>query len=240
MAVFDDRWHGLPWFPTRRPVGYPPAPRPVAPDPRRNPASHAPTPARRAPSPPSLEAERFRRYEQPRPVPVARPEPVEPTIVEAPTSRPTLESIPAPIAAPSADREALRKALKDLEDAEARVQRNAERIYDETRSKLVSELLPIVDNLDRSIAASTSSTDASLVEGVRMVRMQLDQVLSRYGAERIDAVGEAFDPALHHAIAIVQVEPARDGRVVEQVEAGYRYAGKVLRAAKVVVGRSVE
>jgi molecular chaperone GrpE len=133
----------------------------------------------------------------------------------------------------------VRAALDDLAAREARVERNAQRIYDETRGKLVSELLPIADNLDRTLAASPassgSSTDA-IVEGVRMVRAQLEQLLARHGVERVDALGEPFDPALHHAVALRETGPDEAGRVVDQCEAGYRFGGKVLRPAKVVVG----
>lgn len=132
--------------------------------------------------------------------------------------------------------DALRGALEDLAAAESRVERNAQRIYDETRTKLVSDLLPVVDNLDRTISAGQASNDGPLLEGVRMVRAQLEQVLLRYGVERIDSAGETFDPALHHAISARVTGPELVGSVVEQLEAGYRFGGKVLRPAKVVVG----
>src|SRR3954470_23836292 len=92
------------------------------------------------------------------------------------------------------ERDSLRRALRDLEAAEARVQRNAARVYDETREKLVAELLPVLDNLDRTIRAAEDQSDPSLVEGVRMVRAQLEAVLARYGVTRIDATGQPFDP----------------------------------------------
>ena len=75
-----------------------------------------------------------------------------------------------------------------------------------------------------------------MVEGVEMVRNQLGEVLLRHGAERIQATGEKFDPAMHHAIAMVHGALDSVGLVVEEVEAGYRFGGKVLRPAKVVVG----
>src|SRR5450432_3827273 len=92
------------------------------------------------------------------------------------------------------DRATLVKALRDLESTEARVERNAQRVYDETRAKLVVELLPVLDNLDRTIAAAQAAgEDAVLVQGTLMVRAQLETVLLRYGAERIAATSR-FDP----------------------------------------------
>jgi molecular chaperone GrpE len=135
------------------------------------------------------------------------------------------------------ERDSLRRALRDLEAAEARVQRNAARVYDETREKLVGELLPVLDNLDRTIRAAEDQSDPSLVEGVRMVRSQLEAVLARYGVTRIEATGQPFDPAIHDAVFTVAVtDPRYDRLVIDQVEPGYRFADRVLRPAKVTVG----
>ncbi len=136
------------------------------------------------------------------------------------------------------DRATLVKALRDLESTEARVERNAQRVYDETRAKLVVELLPVLDNLDRTIAAAQAAgEDAMLVQGTLMVRAQLETVLMRYGAERVEAAGR-FDPAIHEAIAATPVaDPALHGAIVHQAQPGYRFAGKLLRPAQVTVGR---
>ncbi len=103
------------------------------------------------------------------------------------------------------------------------------------REQLVSELLPVLDNLDRSIAAGGADP---MVQGVRQVRAQLEGVLRNYGLERFDAVGAKFDPRVHDAVAVIDVsEPARDGVVVDQLEAGCRAGDRVLRPAKVAVGK---
>lgn len=137
------------------------------------------------------------------------------------------------------DRAALKQALADLDAAQARVARDAHRVEAETRAKLVADFLPVLDNLDRTLLASAGGADDTLIEGVRMVRDQFEQVLFRYGVERVLAVGQPFDPSQHEAIAMEDVEPARKGRVIRQVTSGYLFAGKVLRPAKVIVGRSV-
>jgi molecular chaperone GrpE len=136
------------------------------------------------------------------------------------------------------DKAALRQALADLDAAQARVARDAHRVESETRARLVADFLPVLDNLDRTLLASVAG-DETLIEGVRMVRDQFEQVLFRYGVERVLAVGQPFDPAQHEAIAMEDVEPARKGRVIRQVTSGYLFGGKVLRPAKVIVGRSV-
>jgi molecular chaperone GrpE len=138
------------------------------------------------------------------------------------------------------DRARLAGALQSLEAAKARVERDASSVREETRSKLVAELLPVLDNFDRAIAAAESNGDApATVDGVRMVRRQLENVLVGYGLVRFDTVGAIFDPSMHDAIRMTAVaDPDQDRRVVDQLEPGYRFGGRLLRAAKVIVGRS--
>ncbi len=136
-------------------------------------------------------------------------------------------------------RQAALRALRNLEATEARLERNARREAEETRGKLVQELLPVLDNLDRTTrAAQAGRSDPALLEGVRMVRQQLEGVLRGYGVERIEALGQRFDPAVHEAVGMIAVDdPQRHGTVVHQAEPGYRMAGRLLRPARVSVGK---
>lgn len=152
-----------------------------------------------------------------------------------------VESANEPEAAAEPDRARMTRALRDLEAAQARVERDAQRINAETQSKLVVELLPVLDGLDRTIrAAQDARTASALVQGVRLVRTQLESVLRGYGVARIDASDTAFDPGVHEAVSVVPVSaPAQHGLVLEQVEPGYRFGDRLLRPAKVVVGRLI-
>jgi molecular chaperone GrpE len=143
----------------------------------------------------------------------------------------------APAASP--DVPSLRRALNDLEAAKARVERDAERAAQQMREQLVGELLPLLDNLDRTIRAAEQARNADAVlQGTRLVRNQFAAVLARFGVERIDALRKPFDPSQHDAIATVAVtHPSAHNVVVDQVEPGYRYGARLLRPAKVVVGR---
>lgn len=140
-----------------------------------------------------------------------------------------------------ADLQSMTRALRELEAAKARVERDAARAAQELREKLVIELLPVLDNLDRTIQAAEHSGEApGVVEGVRLVRSQFAAVLTRYGIERIEARHQPFDPSLHEAIGTVPVShPAAHNVVIDQVEAGYRFGERLLRPARVVVGRHV-
>ena len=143
------------------------------------------------------------------------------------------------VATPEPDFDTVRRALRELEAAKARVERDAQRAADEMREKLVIELLPLLDNLDRTIySAEVAGESQALLQGVRQVRSQFASVLGKYGIERIEAKHQRFDPRIHDAISLVPVShPAGHDVVVDQIEAGYRFGDKLLRPAKVVVGR---
>lgn len=162
----------------------------------------------------------------------------------APIPEPVMPEASAPASATASlevDRQAALRALRNLEATEARLERNARREAEDTRAKLIEQLLPVLDNLDRTIrAAQSGRSDPAMLEGVRMVRQQLEGVLRGYGVERVEALGERFDPAVHDAISMIPVDdPQRNGAVVHQVEPGYRFGNRLLRPAKVTVGKLV-
>jgi molecular chaperone GrpE len=141
---------------------------------------------------------------------------------------------------PGPDRAALSRAYIELQAAKSRIEKHAREVYDETRTRLIRELFPVLDNVDRTIRAAEHGGDApAVVDGVRLVRAQLVHVLERYGVARIEVVlGQPFDPSHHEAIAVVALDdPDQDGAVIEQLEPGYVLGDKLLRPVRVVVGQ---
>lgn len=100
----------------------------------------------------------------------------------------------------------------------------------------VKRILPALTNLERALSASqTSGESGPLVEGLKAVHSQFQQVLQSMGIERIPAVGQPFDPNLHDAVAAGTKPDAIPGTVIDEYEAGYRADGKALIPAKVRV-----
>jgi molecular chaperone GrpE len=133
-----------------------------------------------------------------------------------------------------------RQANAEFESARARLRKEISKDIERARRETLSELLEIVDNLDRAIDASrgASSIDAVL-QGVEMVRRQFLSKLEGLGVRRIDAEGQPFDPALHEAITSVPAaSPEQDGLIVGVVRHGYRIGDDVLRPAGVAVAKS--
>lgn len=135
------------------------------------------------------------------------------------------------------DRESIAAALRELEAVKLRVHRDALSVSDDMRKQLVEKLLPVLDNLDRTITSAEATGDSpTVVEGVRMVRSQLAAVLHGYGLERIDAFDQRFDPGIHDAVATTRVAGPLHETIVEQLAPGYRFNGGLLRPVQVVVG----
>ena len=138
----------------------------------------------------------------------------------------------------SADKAAFARAIDELDAAKARLARDSQALLAETEHALVVRLLPILDNLDRALAAATDGSCAGLTQGVALVREQLGEVVRDYGFERFDPSGQPFDPRRHEAVAVVPVDrPELDGKVAAVTEPGYRVGERLLRAARVHVGR---
>jgi molecular chaperone GrpE len=123
----------------------------------------------------------------------------------------------------------------DFENYRKRVARESALAQERGVAKLVKELLPALDNLDRALAAAAE--DDPLLEGVRLVRSEVSAALARVGVESFAPLGQKFDPALHEAMATTN-QPGNGcehGTIVEVYQPGYRLGEHIIRPARVVV-----
>jgi molecular chaperone GrpE len=125
----------------------------------------------------------------------------------------------------------------DFENYRKRVARESALAQSRGIAALAKELLPALDNLDRAVEeASAAGEDDALLQGVRLVRSELAAGLSRVGIASFSPLGEAFDPAVHEAVATVpNAGGAASGTVVEVYQPGYRLGEGIIRPARVVV-----
>ncbi len=124
----------------------------------------------------------------------------------------------------------------ELENFKKRSMRERSEALRYATEPLARDLLTVVDNLERALEHARSGGDAgAVVDGVEMVLKGALEMLGRHGIERIDAVGQEFDPALHEALAQVPDDSVEANRVVEQLLPGYRLHERLLRAAQVTV-----
>ena len=152
-----------------------------------------------------------------------------------PDEAPTLDD---QVAALTAERdeylELAQRVQADFENYRKRAAREQERLIAHAHERLVRELLPILDDLERTLEAAERHEEAKLVEGVKLVEQSLRRALAKEGLAEIDAEG-AFDPHVHEALLTKPGNDAEPGTVLEVVQRGYRVGDRVVRPAKVIV-----
>ncbi|HJW66465.1 MAG TPA: nucleotide exchange factor GrpE [Gaiellaceae bacterium] len=149
-------------------------------------------------------------------------------------AEPTLEE---QVAALEAERDEhlndLKRVAAEFENYRKRVLRDQESLVARAHERLVKELLPVLDDLERALAAAEEHEEAKLEEGVRLVHRELAAALQREGLAEIDTDGQ-FDPHVHEAL-LSQPSDAEEGSVIEVVQKGYTLGDRVVRPARVVV-----
>ncbi len=138
-------------------------------------------------------------------------------------------------------KERLLRLAADFENFRKRQERERQ---DHTRfanERLLRDLLPVVDNLERAWESARRSGDApAITAGLELILQEFQRVLQRAGAEAIEALGKPFDPALHEALQQVESETVEPGSVATEILRGYTLNGRVLRPALVAVATAPE
>jgi molecular chaperone GrpE len=127
----------------------------------------------------------------------------------------------------------LLRLAADFDNYKKRVAREREELAKFANERLVKELLPILDDLERALVAASEHEEARLEEGVRLVHRSLAELLARHGVREIETNG-MFDPHVHEAL-LSQPSEAEEGSVIDVVQKGYTLADRVVRPARVVV-----
>ena len=129
----------------------------------------------------------------------------------------------------------LKRVAADFENYRKRVARDQEGLVARAHERLVKELLPVLDDLERALEAAAQHEEAKLEEGVRLVHRELVEALAREGLIEVETDGQ-FDPHVHEAL-VSQPSEQEDGSVIEVLQKGYRLGDRVLRPARVVVSQ---
>ena len=130
----------------------------------------------------------------------------------------------------------LLRTQADFDNFRRRTLKEKEELGKYASAKLITELLPVIDNFQRALStAGEHAESASYVKGVEMIFRQLEGVLSAEGLTAMESVGKPFNPEFHQAIMQVESEEYEEGIVVEEVQKGYMLKDKVLRPAMVKV-----
>jgi len=127
----------------------------------------------------------------------------------------------------------VQRVKAEFDNYRKRAARDQESLVARAGERIVKELLPILDDLERALEAAESHEEAKLEEGVKLVHRQLEQLLEREGLAPVATDGK-FDPNVHEAL-LSQPSAADEGSVIQVLQKGYRLGDRVLRPARVVV-----
>jgi molecular chaperone GrpE len=126
----------------------------------------------------------------------------------------------------------------EMENYRRRVERERESLVKYGNEKILSDLIEVVDNFERTIDALKGDEDKkikNIVTGIDMVRKQFYSTLTKFGLTQVESVGKVFDPNFHEAVAQKGDDEKEEGVVLEEYQKGYTLNGRLLRASKVVV-----
>lgn len=124
----------------------------------------------------------------------------------------------------------------EFDNYKKRTVREKESMYTEAVCDVVKAILPVVDNLDRALQASSSDSDAKVLkDGIDLVFRQMKETIKKIGVEEISCTGASFDPELHNAVMHIVDESLGHNTVVEEFQKGYIYKEKVIRHSMVKV-----
>ena len=134
--------------------------------------------------------------------------------------------------------ERLQKLYADYDNFRKRKEAEADSAKKYAAEKIVSELLPIVDNFERAVDASEKTKNYdSLKEGVIMINRQIWEILGKVGLSAIESIGNVFDPALHQAVFCEKKEDVDEDVVIAELLKGYKLHDKVIRPSMVIVNK---
>jgi molecular chaperone GrpE len=201
------------------------------PDPRKEPGSKVPEPVEEAQGSPGDPASLEQRGEDPGTIAEEPP-------IEEDAAASELSALAEELEAARRERDeyldALQRLKAEFENSRKRQERERARVLETASERLVVELLPVLDNLDRALEA-----EGDIREGVRATRDQLADVLGREGLLPVASDGQHFDPNVHEAVMGQPSEEHEEGTILQTFERGYLLNGKPIRPAKVVVVKQV-
>ena len=168
---------------------------------------------------------------------------------EETTAAPQEDGAAAPATEGTPDASALQKERDDLYDRllrktaefdnfRKRVERDRKEMIEWAAADVIGDLLSIVDDFDRALAAEAPPEAQAYKSGFELIHRQLSELLKKRGVTAVEALGADFDPHMHQAVAYEEVAGAREGEVVGVMAKGYKLGDRLLRPALVKVAKA--
>jgi len=132
------------------------------------------------------------------------------------------------------------RVTADFDNYKKRILKEKQEFLKYSNERLIKEIIPVIDNIERAIESAQSSSEAkSIVDGLKLILNQLLKTLSREGVVVIESKGEKFDPLIHEAISQIPSKDYPPNTVIEEQLKAYLLNKKLIRAAKVIVSREM-
>ena len=135
-------------------------------------------------------------------------------------------------------RDQLLRTAAEFDNYRKRVERERREASERAAEGVLADVLPILDDLERALAADDSGAASPYRRGVELIHKQLLDLLTRRGVKPIEAVGRDFDPRLHQSVASEFADGHRDGEILEEFRRGYVLGDRLLRPAMVKVAQA--
>jgi len=134
------------------------------------------------------------------------------------------------------------RAMAELDNFRKRMARDYQEKVEEANRNLIAKLLPVLDNFDRALEAAKNIQDKndsfeSFYQGVRLIDQQIHAILEAEGLKEFNSKGEEFDPSRHDAMLAIETDEHEPNTVLDEIEKGFAFRGKVLRHARVTVSK---
>lgn len=127
------------------------------------------------------------------------------------------------------------KVFADMENLKRRLKTEHENALKFMMQDFATDLLPVVDNLERALSQETTEENQAFVKGMEMIHNQFMEILKKHGVEQIEALGKEFDPNYHQAVMMTSEEGVPSNVITEELQKGYKLKDRVLRASLVKV-----
>lgn len=132
----------------------------------------------------------------------------------------------------------LLRKIAEFDNYKKRTEREFVERVQNANEKLISELLPVLDDMERALDHAEQSKEVnSLLEGTELVQKKMLGILEKQGLEPLPAEGEDFDPDHHDALMQIEKENVESGKIIEEHLRGYILNGKVIRHSQVIVAK---
>ncbi len=123
----------------------------------------------------------------------------------------------------------------DFQNYKKRIEKEKSEIFRSANTRLITDLLPLIDDFDRALAHSSESDTKAFSDGIELIIKRFAEILCKEGLEYIDTTDAMFDPNLHHAVMMEASDEAESGKILQELQKGYKVNGKVIRPSMVKV-----